>query len=206
MTFLALLAALLIQASPAPKFEVAAIKPCNAADAGGRRGGGRGRGGDQGFSPERLTVRCAPVTYLIQNAYGSWDGHTFNPFRTIAVDGGPDWIKLERYWIDAKAESPQSTGTMMGPMMRALLEDRFQLKIHRETRVVPVYALTVAKGGAKLQPAQEGSCISSDFEHLPPSEPGAPRRDVCGMGVSPRTGSTCAVSRWRNSASFSRIG
>jgi uncharacterized protein (TIGR03435 family) len=40
---------------------------------------------------------------------------------------------------------------MRGPMLRALLEDRFALKIRRETREMPVYLLTVAKGGFKLQ-------------------------------------------------------
>jgi uncharacterized protein (TIGR03435 family) len=47
-------------------------------------------------------------------------------------------------------------------MMQALLEDRFKLKIHRENRVVPVYELTVAKGGPKLQPHREGSCPGPD--------------------------------------------
>jgi uncharacterized protein (TIGR03435 family) len=40
---------------------------------------------------------------------------------------------------------------MMGPMTQALLEDRFKWKIRRESREVPAYALTVAKGGSKLQ-------------------------------------------------------
>jgi uncharacterized protein (TIGR03435 family) len=48
-------------------------------------------------------------------------------------------------------------------MLQALLEDRFGLKIHRETREVPVYALTVAKGGPKLRPFQEGSCTPFDL-------------------------------------------
>ncbi len=45
-------------------------------------------------------------------------------------------------------------------MLQALLEDRFKLRIHLETRQIPVYELTVAAGGPKLKPAQEGSCIS----------------------------------------------
>ena len=49
---------------------------------------------------------------------------------------------------------------MQGPMLQALLEDRFQLKIHRETREVPVYALTVEQGGSRLKPFEEGSCIA----------------------------------------------
>jgi uncharacterized protein (TIGR03435 family) len=43
-------------------------------------------------------------------------------------------------------------------MMQALLEDRFNLKVHREIGEVPAYALTVSKGGPKLKPFREGSC------------------------------------------------
>jgi uncharacterized protein (TIGR03435 family) len=50
-------------------------------------------------------------------------------------------------------------------MLQALLENRFQLKIRRETREVPVYALAVAKGGPKLQAAQPGKCIAMDPDH-----------------------------------------
>jgi uncharacterized protein (TIGR03435 family) len=51
-------------------------------------------------------------------------------------------------------------------MLRALLEDRFKLRLHRETRQLPVYDLTVARGGAKLRPLKEGTC--------PPGESGPP--------------------------------
>jgi uncharacterized protein (TIGR03435 family) len=43
-------------------------------------------------------------------------------------------------------------------MLQGLLEERFQLKIHRETAQVPMYALTVAKGGLKLKPIQAEDC------------------------------------------------
>jgi uncharacterized protein (TIGR03435 family) len=46
---------------------------------------------------------------------------------------------------------------LQGPMLQALLEDRFKLKIRRETKEVPVYALTVGKSGAKLQQFKEGT-------------------------------------------------
>ena len=56
-------------------------------------------------------------------------------------------------------------------MLQALLEDRFQLKIRRETKAVSVYVLTVAKGGPKLQAAQSGKCIARDPDHpVPPSQ------------------------------------
>jgi uncharacterized protein (TIGR03435 family) len=78
------------------------------------------------------------------------------------IKGGPTWIGSAHYTIDAKAEGPARQEMMRGPMMQALLEDRFKLKIHRENRAVPVYELTVAEGGPKLQPHREGSCPGPD--------------------------------------------
>jgi uncharacterized protein (TIGR03435 family) len=43
-------------------------------------------------------------------------------------------------------------------MLRALLVDRFKLKVRRDTREVPVYAMTVARSGFKLHQLEEGSC------------------------------------------------
>jgi uncharacterized protein (TIGR03435 family) len=64
---------------------------------------------------------------------------------------------------------------MNGPMLQALLEDRFKLKLHRQTRQVPVFALTAAKSGAKLKPFQEGTCIPVDYAQDPaPQAPGQP--------------------------------
>ena len=67
-------------------------------------------------------------------------------------------------------------------MLQALLEDRFKLKIHRESREVAVYALTVAKGGPKLKPFKEGSCTPVDLANpAPPLSPGQPIPLLCGM-------------------------
>jgi uncharacterized protein (TIGR03435 family) len=56
---------------------------------------------------------------------------------------------------------------MLGPMMQSLLEDRFKLKIHRETRQVPVYALTVEKSGLKLPAAPKDGCALQDLDQGP---------------------------------------
>jgi uncharacterized protein (TIGR03435 family) len=74
------------------------------------------------------------------------------------VEGGPGWIDSESFTIEAKAEGPADIGMMRGPMLQAILEDRFKLRFRREVRQVPVLALTVAKGGPKMKPHQEGSC------------------------------------------------
>jgi uncharacterized protein (TIGR03435 family) len=83
------------------------------------------------------------------------------------IEGGPAWIASERYRIDAKPDGAASLDIMRGPMLQALLEDRFKLKIHRSTKGVPVYELTLANGGPKLAPFREGECL--DLSKEPPN-------------------------------------
>ena len=139
-----------------PKFEMASIKPCNAFR----------KDPIQDLSPGRLHTECTTLQRLIQQAYGLFATGHMNPGSSLTVTGGPAWTTSDLYEIDAKAQGPQSRATMNGPMLQALLEGRFKLRVHRETRDIPVYALTVAQGGPKLQPFQ-GSCIPRDFDKLP---------------------------------------
>jgi uncharacterized protein (TIGR03435 family) len=68
-------------------------------------------------------------------------------------------------------------------MLRTLLEDRFKLTVHRDTRELPVYELAVAKSGLKLQPLQDGSCITPDPNGATPS-PVPKQSHLCGyMGI-----------------------
>ena len=76
----------------------------------------------------------------------------------IRVRGGPDWVRSERYTIDAIASSAADVETMRGPMLLALLEERFRLKAHIEAEQIPAFELTVAKGGLKLRPGGTGAC------------------------------------------------
>ncbi len=158
------------QSAPAPaqKFEVASVKL--ARDCGqpmvvgeGKKGTMFKKGGIRALSPGRLHV-CTTLQQIINPAYLRYAEDSAHPAR--AVEGGPGWLDSELYDINAKAEGPADQATMQGPMMRALLADRFQLKIHRETREIAVYNLTVARGGPKLQPTEPGSCT--------PTEPGKP--------------------------------
>jgi uncharacterized protein (TIGR03435 family) len=162
--------------SGTPKFEVAAIKPCKDGEviSGGKSsvksGERKGGGGGVQSSPGRLHMGCNTVEALVRIAYVlNASGSMIRDPSAPPVEGGPNWVRSDLYQIDAKAEGAPSDGLMMGPMMQTLLEDRFHLKIHRETREVPVYALTVAKGGSKLKPFQEGSCIPRDVPFRPPS-------------------------------------
>jgi uncharacterized protein (TIGR03435 family) len=69
-------------------------------------------------------------------------------------------------------------------MMQTLLEDRFKLKIHRETREGPVYELALGKGSPKLKPLQDGSCTPAVIGGPLPLLPDGGQR--CKFMVSPR--------------------
>jgi uncharacterized protein (TIGR03435 family) len=71
------------------------------------------------------------------------------------IAGGPDWLSTERFDITAKVPDgvpPEQMLEKRREMMQVLIEDRFKLKFHRETRELPVYALVVTKAGTKLTP------------------------------------------------------
>ncbi len=100
--------------------------------------------------PGRLTAD-ASFRILMQYAYG------VQPFQVV---GGPERVMTARFEIDAKADGNASR-TRMFLMLRSLLEDRYQLKTHRETRDLPAYALVTARSGLKLPPPKEGTCVDS---------------------------------------------
>ena len=158
-----------------PAFEVTSIKP--SADCG--RGGLPG-----GVSPGRLTLSCVSLRTLIRAAYSAFVGDTMSS-RLFDVTGGPAWLDTDRYDLSAKAEGNASGPQMMGPMLQTLLEERFNVKVHREPRDNQVYVLTVAKNNARLQPSKEGSCTPMDLNNISNrSRPGpgeAPPR-YCGGG------------------------
>jgi hypothetical protein len=111
-------------------------------------------------SPGRFGVECVSLRDYIRGAYGSY-GFGRNPnVRPPTVLGGPDWVDTDRYDVVAKAPGETGLDEMYGPMMRALLEDRFALKIHSEIRELPVYVLTAARGDAKLTASKPGSCVA----------------------------------------------
>jgi bla regulator protein blaR1 len=132
-----------------PEFEVASIKPSAASDdprtlitvlPGG------------GLRTARATLRV-----LIAMAYDP------PPFQVV----GPGWITTDRFDVEAKAETSSGIATgnpapltpaqynnardLLRPRLRAMLEDRFELSAHRETREQQIYALTIDKKGSRLQ-------------------------------------------------------
>ena len=85
-------------------------------------------------------------------------------------------MRSAAYEINARAEGSPSVRTMNGPMMRALLEEYFHLKIHQQTGEGPVYLLRAARGGSKLHPFVEGSCTPHDEA---PDKPLPPGQNYC---------------------------
>jgi len=126
-------------ANKPPVFAVASIRPNNS----GARAVSIGAPSPDTFRAQNVWLR-----FLVQVA---WDVKDFQ------VLGGPGWATSDRYDITAK--STENAGfPEMRLMLKALLEDRFQLKLHTETRELPIYALVVGKGAVKLRQTSEGSC------------------------------------------------
>jgi uncharacterized protein (TIGR03435 family) len=91
-------------------------------------------------------------------------------------------MQSEHYSLSAKADGPARTEMLAGPMLQTFLEERFQLKTHREMREMPVYTMTLGKGGLKVKPLAEGACTPLDLSHPPaPPKPGEPPPNLCGI-------------------------
>ncbi len=71
------------------------------------------------------------------------------------VEGGPKWVESERYDVIAKADG-EITPAERGPMLMALLQDRFKLTVHHEAKEEPGIALTKGKQLPDVKPAKDG--------------------------------------------------
>jgi len=147
------------QSSAAPTFEVASIRP---------------------------SASAAPQRFSLFPNFGAQNS-TLRDLFTLAYDvkrfqvsGGPKWFDSDRYDIEAKAlgaPTPGPDGLLLQKRrLQTLLQERFKLAIHREMRELPLYELTIARGGHKLQPT---TCIEPDSKNPGPA-PGKTVRDYCG--------------------------
>lgn len=93
-------------------------------------------------SADPTTYRAGSVTLkeLIESAYR---------VQEIQLSGGPGWADVDRYDVEARTERP-SGEEQQALMLRALLSERFQLRVHTETRELRAYVLHVGNNGAKL--------------------------------------------------------
>jgi uncharacterized protein (TIGR03435 family) len=176
-----------------PRFEVAAVRENTNND--GKVMIGIQPGG-------RFTAVNVPLWDLIRQAFG---------VQRTQIVGAPDWTETARYDITAKAEEDipgTGPGSPQGPlhfMLQDLLADRFKLRTHRETRELPIYALTLARSDNKLGTGLRPSTVDCAAMRgrggrmgPPPGPPpagagapnaaaalGWPERPPCGMRVAP---------------------
>lgn len=142
-------------ASTPLEFEVVSVKPIDP--------------GSACCSPPQID----PGRFVYKNSLYNLIGQAYRALFTCATKndsgdcvfpGAPPWIYKDRFEIEAKIPEgvpAYSRKQFMGgrapqlnQMLQSLLEDRFKLKVHWESRTVPIYALTVGKNGPKLKPAE----------------------------------------------------
>ncbi len=127
-----------------PTFESASVKLTAAAP-----GGAMARimsGGPGTDDPGEINYLGVTLKRLVVQAYGVKDYQI----------SGPDWLDTQRYDVAAKLP-PNTTQQQFALMLQSLLADRFKLKVHREQKELPVYALSVAGGGPKLKESAAGA-------------------------------------------------
>jgi uncharacterized protein (TIGR03435 family) len=126
-----------------PAFEAASVKPTDPNRVGSTFN----------FAPGEVQIGGGTLRLIMEMAYD---------LRTFQILGGPGWLDADRYDISAKNDAvlkdldKDRRNAEMRRRLQTLLAERFQLKIHRETRERPEYTLVVAKGGSKLREPTPG--------------------------------------------------
>jgi uncharacterized protein (TIGR03435 family) len=117
-------------------FEVASVKPSNPNPSGPL-------GAIPMILPAlgRLTANNVTLKMLVMTAYDK------QPFEIV---GGPSWQNADKFDVNAKTDDPTLKLDAVRERLQGLLADRFKLKVHRETREVPIYALVLARKDGKL--------------------------------------------------------
>lgn len=173
-----------------PVYDVVSIKP--------HKDEGMNMRAGIGITPDGVEMNGLPLQMIMKHAFGLSEDRILNE---------PDWVRSTRYDIQAKVapdDAPKLKPLSMeqrAAMMLPVLEERFGLKFHHETRDLQVYTLLVAKGGPKLKEAgagEAGSGVAPPPMFLSPDggEPGGMKssggaRDSAGhtrmtMRVSPQ--------------------
>lgn len=134
-----------------PAFEAASVKTVE----GGRIGLGSLRGGPGTSSPGQLTG-SATLKLLLMRAYELKDYQI----------AGPGWLDSARFEVQAKLP-PGARREDVGPMLQALLAERFGLAAHREKRQMAGYELRVEKGGAKVRASRQEGAAAEEGVVIP---------------------------------------
>jgi uncharacterized protein (TIGR03435 family) len=127
-----------------PAFEVASVEPNTSASGSNRTGGTTGQ----------LTVTNRSLKELIEMACSVQDCQV----------AGLEWLGSVKFDIVAKIPAGAQKDRRPA-MMQALLSERFQLAVHRESKEIPAYALAVGKSGPKLRQVKPGSTTKNDSEN-----------------------------------------
>jgi uncharacterized protein (TIGR03435 family) len=176
--------------APLPTFEVASVK---------ENMSGSQRVVFPGQLPGRYTATNVPLIFIVQNAF---------QLRAHEIAGAPDWTFSTPFDITATyPPGIQPTGLEARLMVQKLLADRFGLVTHRETRELPMYALTVARGDGRLGPnlvRSDVDCEKWIAEKRPQRDAGGPSpvapsgfRPACMLNASVRylTGGTRTIQQ-----------
>jgi uncharacterized protein (TIGR03435 family) len=110
----------------------------------------------------RFTATNVSLRMLIMRAY---------KVKNFEVSGGPGWMNSDRYDVATSTAEGNISEAQFKLMLQSLLADRFQVRVHRETKQMPVYVLLPAKNGTRLPQAAE-ACIEHDAPQ--PSTPMIP--------------------------------
>jgi uncharacterized protein (TIGR03435 family) len=106
-------------------------------------------------SPNRLVIPSMTLTTLIYTAYGEGGMNT-----SVRVTGGPDWINRTAFAVEGIA-AREAAPRQLRLMLQTLLEERFALKLRRETETVDVLTLVVDRSDGTLGPkvrTWDGTC------------------------------------------------
>jgi uncharacterized protein (TIGR03435 family) len=120
-----------------------------------------------GYAEDGLAAHGVRMFWIFLNAFG---------MTKPEIVGAPAWFDDVRFTIDAKLDpatsaelkklSPDQLKAARTEMLQAILEKRFGLKFHFETRELPAYFLTVANGGPKMQEAKPGDAGKSNLADI----------------------------------------
>jgi uncharacterized protein (TIGR03435 family) len=133
------------QSGVAPRFEVVSVKPSGPETKGA---------GIRALPGGRFEARNAPLIALLVRAFGVTE---------FQIEGTPGWAADARFDIDATAGAGEISAAHLDLMVQALLADRFGLRVHHETRAMPVYALLPGKNGVRLKVVSDGGPPAFDY-------------------------------------------
>jgi uncharacterized protein (TIGR03435 family) len=117
-----------------PGWEVVSVKPRDPNDPSNNQ--------SMSMNGRRFVILNRPVEGMLMFAYG---------IHKKEIVGAPGWIETERWDVQGVPDVPGHPSLKQTQsLIRKLLEERFGLKVHKETRELAVYAITVAKRGEKM--------------------------------------------------------